>query len=232
MASAGRKNVPFHIALIPDGNRRWAKRKGLGVLIGHDKGIENLANMLKWCREAGVRVFTAWGFSTENFSRDRSEVQGLMKLFEKKLLESEGRNEVHKYRIRVRVLGRIGQFPKKVQEKIREVMEKTKHYDRYYLNILLGYGGRQELIDAVQKLVREGKGVSEQGIANSLYTSGIPDPDLVIRTSGEQRTSGFLPWQSAYSEWYFSKKLWPDFTKRDFKAALREYARRKRRFGK
>jgi len=227
-----KKNIPFHIALIPDGNRRWAKKKGLNVLEGHARGIDNLANLMKWCRESGVRMLTAWGFSSENFARDPGEVRGLMRLFEKKLSEAEGRNEVHKYKIRVRVLGRLERFPKAVRDKISDLMEKTKNYNRYYLNILLGYGGRQELVDAVRKLVREGKEVSEQAIASSLYTAGIPNPDLIIRTSGEQRTSGFLPWQSAYSEWHFSRKLWPDFTKRDFLAALRDYAARKRRFGR
>jgi len=226
--------VPKHVALIPDGNRRWARKRGKPLLEGHATGIDNLGNLLKWCREFGIKELTAWGFSTENFDRSPGEVQGLMKLFERKLMESEGKNEVHRYKIRLRVLGDLGKFPEGVRKRIRELEERTANYDRYHLNLLLGYGGRPELIDAVNRAIAGGmRRVDGKAFRKLLWSASLEsDPDLVIRTSGETRTSGFLPWQSAYSEYYFSGKLWPDFKRADFVRALKDYARRKRRFGK
>jgi len=225
---------PRHVALIPDGNRRWARKQGKSVIEGHAAGIDNLGNLLKWCREAKIKTLTAWGLSTENLKRPASEVRALMKLFEKKLSEAEDRNEVHKYEIRVRVLGNIGAFPGGVRSKIRELEENTVNYDKYELNLLLGYGGRQELLDAINRMLESGRHHVDENMFRKFLWSGAmsSDPDLVLRTSGEVRTSGFLPWQSAYSEYYFSQKLWPDFKRADFKRALKEYAKRKRRFGK
>lgn len=226
--------VPRHIALIPDGNRRWARKHGKPLLEGHAAGIDNLGNLLKWCREFKVKELTAWGFSTENFDRSPSEVHGLMKLFEQKLRESEGKNEVHKYQVRVRVLGDLSRFPESVRKMIRGLEERTAKYDKYHLNLLLGYGGRQELIAAVKEAVEKNmRDINGQSFRKLLWTSGLEsDPDLIIRTSGETRMSGFLPWQGAYSEYYFSKKLWPEFKRADFVRALKDYASRKRRFGK
>jgi undecaprenyl diphosphate synthase len=226
--------VPAHIAIIPDGNRRWAKRKGIGRQEGYAIGIRKIGDVLKWCKESDVRMLTMWGFSTDNFKRDRDEVSGLFELFKenlKKAIESDDRN---KKELRVRFFGRINLFPREIQEMIRKAEDVTKGGERrYQLNLLLSYGGREELVDAVNAILSEGlKRVDEDTLGAHLYTRGLPDPDLIIRTSGEQRLSGLMPWQSCYSEFYFCKKLWPDFSKRDFAAALREYAERKRRYGK
>lgn len=179
-------------------------------------------------------MLTMWGFSTDNFRRDAEEVSGLFELFKenlKKAIDSDDRN---KKELRVRFFGRINLFPQDIQKMIRKAEEMTRGAERkYQLNLLLSYGGREELVDAVNEIISRGiTKVDEKTISEHLYTHGLPDPDLIIRTSGEQRLSGLMPWQSCYSEFYFCKKLWPDFSKRDFRAALKEYARRMRRFGK
>ncbi|HIH18746.1 TPA: di-trans,poly-cis-decaprenylcistransferase [Candidatus Micrarchaeota archaeon] len=223
---------PKHIAIIPDGNRRWAAKHGISIPVAYERGIDNIANVLKWCRKNGVRTLTMWGFSTENFMRNRDEVHNLFSLFDKKL--SEGlKKDYRKYKVRVRFLGRIDELPKEVQEKMRKAEADTAKNGKYSLNLMLAYGGRNEIIDAVNRALSKGmKKVDEKSFSSLLYTSGIPDPDLIVRTSGEIRTSGFLPWQSAYSEFYFSKKLWPDFNESEFNKALREFARRRRKYGK
>jgi len=226
--------VPRHIAIIPDGNRRWAKRKGISRQEGYAIGIRKIGDVLKWCKAADVRMLTMWGFSTDNFKRDRNEVGGLFELFKenlKKAIDSDDRN---KNELRVRFFGRTGLFPKEIQEMIRKAEEVTAGGERaYQLNLLLSYGGREEIVDAVNGILREGiQEVDEDAISSHLYTKGLPDPALTIRTSGVQRLSGLMPWQSCYSEFYFCRKLWPDFSKRDFSAALSEFAKRRRRYGK
>jgi len=226
----------YHLAIIPDGNRRWAKRHGLPLIEGHRIGIDKLRDVLDWCRKLDIRMVTLWGFSMENFERDKGEVNLLMKLFETKI-EEVNREEVHQHRIRVRVFGRKDMLPKKVRERIEGFEKDTEKYSDYYVNILLAYGGRQEIVDACNSIVkdcREGKikSVDEKSFVKYLYTNELPEPDLVIRTSGEQRLSGLMPWQTAYSELYFCPKLWPDFSEQDLKDALDDYQRRKRRFGK
>ena len=221
---------PKHIAIIPDGNRRWAKRRGMSLPAAYDRGINHIADVLKWCRKYKIRTLTMWGFSTENFLRDSDEVKNLFSLFNEKL--SEGlKKDYKKYGVRVRFLGRISSLPKAVQEKMRKAEEDTASHSKYNLNLMLAYGGRQELLDAVKKAVEKGmRHLDEKSFASLLY---LPDsPDLIIRTSGEMRTSGFLPWQGAYSEYYFSKKLWPDFSEADFRKAIAEYSRRRRKYGK
>jgi len=221
---------PSHIAIIPDGNRRWAKKHRIGILEAYDKGIDNIANVLRWCRKYGIRQLTMWGFSTENFMRDRKEVSGLFELFSKKLSEAM-KHDYKKYKVRVRFLGCISSLPRDVQEKMRKAEKDTEKFGRHTLNLLLAYGGRQEILDAVNKALARGmRRVNEKSFSSLLYLS--EQPDLVIRTSGEVRTSGFLPWQSAYSELHFSRKLWPDFRESDFRAALADYAKRKRKYGK
>jgi len=220
---------PKHIAIIPDGNRRWAKKHGATKLEAYDKGIDNIANVLKWCKKYKITTLTMWGFSTENFMRDRQEVKGLFSLFNKKL--SEGlKRDYKKYGARVRFLGKISSFPRDVREKMKKAEEDTSKNGKYTLNLMLAYGGRQEIIDAVNRAIAEGKKVDEKKFSSLLYLKD--SPDLVIRTSGEMRTSGFLPWQGAYSEYYFSSKLWPDFNEKEFKKALAEYSRRKRKYGR
>jgi tritrans,polycis-undecaprenyl-diphosphate synthase [geranylgeranyl-diphosphate specific] len=230
----GENRVPAHIAIIPDGNRRWARKKGISRQEGYAIGIRKIGDVLKWCKEKDVRTLTMWGFSTDNFKRDRDEVGGLFELFKenlKKAIESDDRN---KNELRVRFFGRLGLFPREIQEMMRKAEDSTSSGERkYQLNLLLSYGGREELVDAVNSIIRDGiRQVDEEAIGSHLYTKGVPDPDLIIRTSGEQRLSGLMPWQSCYSEFYFCKKLWPDFSKRDFNAALAEYAKRMRRYGK
>jgi undecaprenyl diphosphate synthase len=227
--------IPKHIAIIPDGNRRWAKKKGISRQEGYAIGIRKIGDVLRWCREADVRMLTMWGFSTDNFKRDPDEIQGLFELFKenlKKGIEEANKGRKERDEIKVRFFGRIHLFPREIQEMIKHA-ERASRGTRYQLNLLLSYGGREELVDAVNSIIASGaKKADEEAISNHLYTRGLPDPDLIIRTSGEQRLSGLMPWQSCYSEFYFSKKLWPDFSKKDFDAALIEFARRKRRYGK
>lgn len=227
-------NVPTHIAIIPDGNRRWSLKKGISKTEGYAIGIRKIGDVLKWCKESDVRMLTMWGFSTDNFKRDEGEIGELFGLFKenlKKAIESDDKN---KDELRVRFFGRLHLFPREIQEMIRKAEEVSSSGERkYQLNLLLSYGGREELVDAVNSIISEGiRQVDEKAIGDHLYTKGLPDPDLIIRTSGEQRLSGLMPWQSCYSEFYFCKKLWPDFSKKDFKSALVEFERRRRRYGK
>ncbi|MDD5171712.1 MAG: polyprenyl diphosphate synthase [Candidatus ainarchaeum sp.] len=229
-----KKIVPNHIAIIPDGNRRWAEKKGISKREGYAIGIRKIGDVLKWCKKHDVHMLTMWGFSTDNFKRDEEEVSTLLGLFKDNLgeaIESDNRN---KKELRVRFFGRVNLFPKEIQQMIRKAEQVTSGGNRkYQLNLLLSYGGREEIVDAVNSIITAGvKKVDEDTISRHLYTRGVPDPDLIIRTSGEQRLSGLMPWQSCYSEFYFCKKLWPDFSKKDFEAALAEYGKRKRRYGK
>jgi len=219
-----------HIAIIPDGNRRWALKNKIPYKQAYEKGIEHILDVMKWCKKHKIRNLTMWGFSTENFARDREEVGGLFELFEKKL--SEGLKEDYKkYKIRIRFFGKLNLLPKNIEEKIRKVEEDTKENGKYFLNILLAYGGRQEIVDAVNSILASGKKkIDEKEFGGYLYMN--EEPDLIIRTSGEIRTSGFLPWQSAYSEFYFSKKLWPEFDYKEFKKILKDYSKRKRKYGR
>jgi len=227
------KKIPRHIAIIPDGNRRWSDQKGISRKEGYKIGIEHIGDVLKWSRDAGVEIVTMWGFSTENFKRDEEEINGLFELFKKNLLEGLSTRDEEGKKIRVKFLGRIQLFPEEIRYLFKKIEDKTKNNGPYQLNLLLSYGGRNEIVDAVNAIIKEGtKEVTEETISRHLYTKDIPDPDLVIRTSGEQRLSGLLPWQTTYSEFYFSEKLWPDFSREDFDAALETYAKRKRKFGK
>ncbi len=227
------KHVPRHIAIIPDGNRRWATEKGISKQEGYATGIRKIGDVLKWCKEFDVQMLTMWGFSTDNFKRDKEEIGGLFELFKenlKKAIESDDKN---KSELKVRFFGRTALFPREIQEMIKRAEQVSGNNSKYQLNLLLSYGGREEIVDAINQIIKEGvKEVDEKSVSDHMYTKGLPDPDLIIRTSGEQRLSGLLPWQSCYSEFYFSKKLWPDFSKEDFADAINEYERRTRRFGK
>ncbi|MEM4348451.1 MAG: polyprenyl diphosphate synthase [Candidatus Anstonellaceae archaeon] len=220
---------PKHIAIIPDGNRRWARRHKISKVEAYEKGIDKIANVLKWCKKYGIRTLTMWGFSTENFRREKEEVRQLFLLFDKKLTEGL-KKDYKKYKARVRFLGNLQAFPLQLQEKMKKAEAETAKNTKYTLNLLIGYGGRQEILNAVNLAIEEGKKLDMKGFERLLYLQD--EPDLVIRTSGEIRTSGFLPWQTAYSEYYFCKKLWPDFSEADFKRALEEYSRRKRKYGR
>ncbi len=228
------KAIPKHIAIIPDGNRRWGELNGIPKQEAYETGIRKISDVLSWCMEEGIKMITMWGFSTENFRRDSDEVQGLFGLFEKDLLAAvTRRDELLRKDVKVRFLGRTGLFPEKIQKMFNEVEEMTKDKEGYSLNLLLAYGGRAEIVDAVNSALEEGaEKVDEELLSRHMYTAGLPDPDLVIRTSGEKRLSGLLPWQTVYSEIYFSEKLWPDFSKQDFTVILESYSKTMRRFGK
>lgn len=235
--------VPKHIAVIPDGNRRWAKKHGVSLEEAYEKGIRKIGEFVKWCKEFEIEIVSAWGFSTDNIKREKEEVEKLFSLFDKYLneiikeYEKKSKEEIEeakrKYNVRVRFLGRREIFPQKIRDAMEKIEKLTEKNEKYQLNLLLGYGGREELVDAVNAIISKGiKRVDEKIIEEHLYTAGIPHPDLVIRTSGEIRLSGLMIWQTAYSELYFTKKLWPDFTKSDLKKALENYSKRVRKFGK
>ena len=237
-------NKPHHIGIVMDGNRRFARMQKLNsVLHGHERGADKLEEVLGWCEDADVDVVTVWIFSMDNFKRDPKEVEGLMGLFEKKFKELINSPRVHEHQIRVRTVGKISALPQALQKVIQEAEKATAHYERRVLNIGVAYGGREEIVDAFRRHIQDeaqaGKTLEqiahdlEPDVINPyLYTSHVADPDLIIRTSGEVRLSGFLLWQSVYSEFYFCDTNWPAFRKIDFLRALRDYDRRQRRFGK
>lgn len=227
------QKIPQHIGIIMDGNRRWAKERGLPALEGHRQGYERLKKIARLCFKKGVKILTVFAFSTENWDRSKKEVSYLMRLFKRAVQESL--NEFHKENIRIKISGRINQLSKDLQEVISRTVEKTKNNTKGILNIALNYGGRPEIIDAIKKIIEKRiptNKIDEKIIKENLYTSDLPDPELIIRTSGEQRLSGFLLWESVYSELYFTPKYWPDFNEQDLNKALEEYTQRERRFGK
>ena len=228
-------NIPQHVAVIMDGNGRWALARGKKRLAGHRAGVDALERMLGWCRDAGVKILTVYAFSTENWRRPAEEVNGLMKLFstfirlKTRKLMREG--------VRFRVIGRRSDLPPALAASIARVEEKTASFEQQ-LVLAVSYGGRAEIVDAARKLVAEAatgqirpEDVDEALVGHRLYAPDLPDPDLIIRTSGEQRISNFLLWECAYSEFYFTDTLWPDFSREDFDAALAAYAARDRRKG-
>jgi len=230
--------IPKHVAVIMDGNRRYAAELGLMTDEGHVKGRDKLEEMLDWCMELKIKVLTVYAFSTENIRRESEEVDFLMRLFTEnfKIMAEDAR--VHKYKIRVKVIGNPSILPKEVQEAIRHAEDRTKDYDQYFLNLAIAYGGREEILQAIKSIaskVKEGKmkidDISEESFSKMLYTSDLPDPDLILRTSGEERISNFLLWQLAYSEFYFADVYWPGMRRIDFLRAIREYQRRVRRYG-
>jgi undecaprenyl diphosphate synthase len=224
--------IPTHIAIIMDGNGRWATARGLPRMEGHRAGTENLRPMIHACVEFGVKYLTLYAFSTENWGRPKEEVNGLLAILES-VIDRELR-ELNAEGVRIVHVGRLEAMPKKVREKVRQSMAVTKNNETLILNIAWNYGGRDEIVYALQKIIQEGipaEEVTEDVVTQHLFTR-CPDPDLIIRTSGEIRVSNFLLWQSAYSEWYFTPTLWPDFNKEELKKAIEEYSQRKRRFGK
>jgi len=230
--------VPHHVAIIMDGNRRYAKEFGLLITQGHEKGREKLENILEWCMEIGVRMLTVYAFSTENVGRSKDEVDALMRMFVDSFQRLADDERVHKHKIKVKVLGQKELLPADLKKAIDNAEARTKDYDQYFFNIAVGYGGREEIVHAIRdiaKAVKDGKldvkDISEKTFSDYLYTKDMPDPDLILRTSGEERISNFLLWQLAYSELYFSDVYWPGFRKIDFLRAVRAYQQRKRRFG-
>ena len=228
--------VPRHVAVIMDGNGRWAKRRLQPRLFGHRAGAESLRAVLRACREHGVEYLTVYAFSTENWVRPAEEISGLMALLKTFLKKDE--HELHENQVRLRVTGRIQDLPKAVRAELERVMEATKNYEKGHLILALSYGGRTEIVDAVRVIAAKAKAgeidpaqIDEALVARHLYLPDVPDPDLMIRTSGELRLSNFLLWELSYAEFYFVDTLWPDFREADFAQALAEYSRRRRRFG-
>jgi len=233
MPNTNEKTIPSHVAIILDGNRRWAKERGLPTFFGHRKGMDNAKKIVLYAQKVGVKVITMYAFSTENWSRSEKEVNYLMKLFENYIDKYIG--DYHKRGIKFRHIGSLKELPASLQKKIKNAIELTKNNKGIIANLALNYGGRDEIKRTMQKLMNQGikaEEVTLDLISENLDTAGLPDPDFIIRTSGEQRTSGFLTWQGAYSELYFPKVSWPAFDTKEFDKAIAEFNKRQRRFGK
>jgi len=231
-----REKLPHHIAIIMDGNGRWAKKRNLERIIGHQNGIESAKEIVRFCREVGIKILTLYAFSIENWRRPKKEIQALMNLL-KIYLQRES-DELLKNNIRLMVIGNIKDLPVPVVKVLKEVMDKSKSCDGMILNLALSYGGRGEIIQAIRRIIEEVRqstlteeDITEDTFSNYLFTRGLPDPDLLIRTSGEMRLSNFLLWQMAYTEIYVTEILWPDFKREDMVRALVDYQNRERRFG-
>ncbi len=232
MAKPKIKHIPNHVAIIMDGNGRWAKKRGLPRLAGHRAGTKNVRRVIKCFGDYEVKHFTLFAFSTENWSRPRREVQGLMRIMEE-VIDRET-IDLHKDGVRLLHLGHLDGLSEKLQQKVQYAIELTKHNTRGTLCIAFNYGGRAEIVDAVRRILRDGippDNIDEALISRYLYTTGLPDPDLIIRTGGEMRLSNFLLWQTAYSEYYATPTLWPDFGPEEIERALIAYSERERRFG-
>ncbi|MAG07982.1 di-trans,poly-cis-decaprenylcistransferase [Candidatus Woesearchaeota archaeon] len=233
----GHGKVPRHIAIIMDGNRRFSRKLMLKPWKGHEWGAKKIEDVLNWCKEYNITELTLYAFSVENFNRPKKEFDFLMKLFKDNFDKLKDDKRIYENEIRINILGRIWMFPKDVQEKMQQIMEKTKNHKKYTVNFAMAYGGRSEVVDAAKKIaekVKEGKldinQINEDTFSKNLYFDH--EPDLIIRTGGEKRTSNFLAWQGAYSEYFFIEKVWPEFEKEDFVMAINEYSKRQRRFGK
>jgi len=244
LSEVKKNRLPNHLGLILDGNRRFAEEKGLkNTTEGHKKGADKLDEVLNWCLDLGIQVITIWVLSVENLSRDSQEVEKLLGVIENKIRDLAANPAIHKNRVRIKAVGCLTILPPAIRKTIKQAEEATENYDNYFLNIAIGYGGRQEIADAFKKLL-EDKYESEDSlpelinkinpevISKYMYEYELPDPDLIIRTSGEVRLSGFLLWQSAYSEFYFCDVFWPAFRRIDLLRAIRSYQYRQRRFGK
>ncbi|MFN2302115.1 MAG: isoprenyl transferase [Anaerolineales bacterium] len=226
------ENIPRHVAIIMDGNGRWAKARGLPRVAGHRAGTENLRTIIRASTKLGIKYLTFYAFSTENWSRPRAEIIGLMNILsdvidrELEELNKEGARLIH--------IGHLDGLSKTLQDKVRHAMEVTKENNRINIVLAFNYGGRDEIVNAIRHIVSDGinpQDINASLVSDYMFTKGIPDPDLVIRTSGERRTSNFLTWQSVYSEWYFPEVYWPDFNGEELKKAIEDYAARERRFG-
>jgi len=223
--------IPKHIAIIMDGNGRWANARGLPRIHGHREGLKSVHRAVKMADDTGVGYLTLYSFSTENWKRPKNEVSFLMSLIEEQI-RAEGKN-LHKKNVRVRFIGRRHELRPSLAAIMNETEHLTENNDGLTLIFAINYGGRQEIADAVNRIAASGttKEITPEDIGNHLYTAGIPDPDLVIRTAGEQRLSNFLIWQASYAEYYFTDVFWPDFDEEEFAKALKEFARRKRKYG-
>jgi undecaprenyl diphosphate synthase len=224
--------VPKHLGIIMDGNGRWAKKRNLPRLAGHRAGTENIRPVLEGCVQFGVPVLTIWAFSTENWRRPKAEVQGLIRLLGETI--DRQLHELHEQGVRLNHIGRLDRLPKRLQKRVRGAIDLTKDNTRITLNVAFDYGGRYEIVNAVRRIIQDGvpaENVTEDLISHYLYTSDLPDPDFIIRTSGEFRISNFMIWQGAYAEYYITPTYWPDFGQEELYEALQSYAERDRRFG-
>ncbi len=225
--------IPTHVAIIMDGNGRWARKRSLPRLAGHRAGVQNMRRVLEGAVEFGIRVLTIYAFSTENWARPDEEVHGLIGMIDEVLQREVP--ELHKNGVQLRHLGRLEGISDAMKERVRKAIEMTKDNDRIVLNVAFNYGGRAEILDAIRKMIEDRVSpnqVDETLFANYLYTSRLPDPDLIVRTASEMRLSNFLIWQSAYAEYYTTSTLWPDFDKQELYKALLTFSQRNRRFGK
>jgi undecaprenyl diphosphate synthase len=224
--------LPQHVAIIMDGNGRWARERGLPRLAGHRAGTENIRPVLEGCVEYGVKILTLWAFSTENWGRPAEEVRGLMRLLQETIKREL--QELHKQGVQLRHTGRLDRLSPSLQEQVRQAIELTKDNGRIILNVAFDYGGRAEILAAVRRIIQDGiipEQLDEALFGQYLYTAGLPDPDLIIRTSGEFRVSNFMIWQGAYAEYYITPTYWPAFDKEELYHALLDYSQRERRFG-
>lgn len=224
--------IPQHVAMIMDGNGRWALSRGLPRMAGHKAGTENLRRVIRATAEFGIKYLTIYAFSTENWGRPPEEVRGLLSILED-VIDRE-LNELHKEGVQLRHLGRLEQLAPMLQDKVLKAVDLTKSNERLILNIAWNYGGRDEIVQAIQHMMKDGvesSRVTDELVSQYLYTAGVPDPDLIIRTSGELRISNFLIWQAAYSEWYVTPTYWPDFDREEYRHALETYGQRDRRYG-
>uniref|UniRef100_A0A7C4KGC5 Isoprenyl transferase n=1 Tax=Anaerolinea thermolimosa TaxID=229919 RepID=A0A7C4KGC5_9CHLR len=225
--------IPTHVAIIMDGNGRWAAKRGLPRLAGHRAGTENLRRIIRASVEFGVKYLTIYAFSTENWGRPQEEIEGLLNILED-VIDRE-LNELHEQGVQLRHIGHLDRLPLSLQEKVKDAVALTRNNDRLVLNVAFNYGGRDEIVCAIKEMIRAGVSADEvtpELVSRYLFTAGLPDPDLIIRTSGELRVSNFLIWQGAYAEWYFTPIFWPDFDRDEYYKALVEYGRRDRRYGR
>jgi len=226
------ERIPQHVAIIMDGNGRWAKARSLPRVAGHRAGTENLRTIIRASAEFGIKYLTLYAFSTENWNRPKAEVEGLLRILSE-VIDKE-MNELNEQGARLVHIGHLDGLSKTLQKKVRNAIELTKDNQRITIVLAFNYGGRDEIIHAIKNMLKDGvnpDNVDATLVSQYMFTANIPDPDLVIRTSGERRTSNFLPWQSVYSEWYFPKVYWPDFDKEELRKALEEYESRERRYG-
>jgi undecaprenyl diphosphate synthase len=226
------RRVPKHIGIIMDGNGRWALSRGLPRLAGHRAGTDNLRRVIEACVEFGIQYLTLYAFSTENWGRPPLEVQGLMRILED-VIDRE-LQELHQQGVQLRHIGRLDRLKPSLKQKVLEAIQLTKNNTRLILNIAFNYGGRDEIVWAIRHIIQDGipaEEVTDDLVSRYLFTAGVPDPDLIIRTSGELRGSNFLIWQGAYAEWYFTPTYWPDFGKEELRKAIDEFSQRERRYG-
>ena len=229
--------TPKVLALIPDGNRRWAKGNSLSFFSGYDRGVRKFVDFAGWCKDYGVSQIVVWAFSTENFKRPKREQAVLFNLYKKAANDKKLFEDLKKNETRFRIIGNINLLPKDVASALKKLESKTAGFGKSVINIMIAYGGKDDILQAATALVRDAVNkkidkVTEAVFRSYMVSNSVPDIDMIIRTSGEERLSGFMPLQSGYSELYFSDKLWPDFTRKDLDKAMKEYGRRQRRFGK